>query len=301
MGSVAAKTKKHNLELKIGLFITGALIILFFGVLFIKGGVIFRRSYFVKAEFGFVEGIKTYAPVLFCGVNVGEVSRIEVRYKEQKRPSVIVWLKIKEGTAIPEGSRFFINSLSLFGEKYVEIIPPDEFERFLAKGVTVEGITGVPLFNILYDFSKLVKEVDLFIKESDLKEVLQKIAFNIEDASIQVKSLIRNIAEGEGTLGKLIHDESLYYEFMDFLTSIKEGEGTFGKFIHSDVIHNELEEFIKELRKSPWKLARIPHNRQGRRDWHYRRCNPYQRHKRPESGLGAGRELRSEYRADRLY
>jgi phospholipid/cholesterol/gamma-HCH transport system substrate-binding protein len=222
--------RKHLVEIKVGIFLIGAIFLLFIAAVSIKEVSFLRGSYILKIKFDFAEGLKPASPVRFCGVDVGEIKKVEVKESNRKL-LVYVHAKIERGIRIPKGSKFFINSLSLFGEKYLEIIPPQIVSTYLREEEVVEGESGVPLFNIMSSFHKTMVKVDDFIKETKLQESLKDIVLNIKDVS---------------------------RDFRDILEGIKNKEGTLGMFIYDDALYIEAKEFMEDLKLHPWKLLYKP-------------------------------------------
>jgi phospholipid/cholesterol/gamma-HCH transport system substrate-binding protein len=222
--------KKNVTYIKVGIFFLIAFIILFITLLSIRETTYFRGTYILKVKFIFAEGLRPASPVRFCGVDVGEVKKVEVK-EEEKGPVVYVYAKIQKGVSIPSNAYFFVNSLSLFGEKYLEITPPPTIEGYLKEGDTVEGISPTPLFNVFSTFHKTMREVSDFVREGKLKTSFENTLTNLEEASIEIKDLISNIKNKEGTIGRLFYDDSLY---------------------------RKTEEFIDDLKKHPWKLLHKP-------------------------------------------
>ena len=106
--------------IKLGSFFLVAILIFFAAILSIREISIFKGSYIVIVKFGFAEGLRTSSPVRFCGVDVGEVKKVLIK-EDAGESKVYVYSKVQEGVKIPKNSYFFVNSLSLFGEKYLEI------------------------------------------------------------------------------------------------------------------------------------------------------------------------------------
>ena len=225
--------KRYISEIKVGIFLVGALFILLVVALSIKEVSFLKGSYVLKVKFEFAEGLKPASPVRFLGVNVGEVNKVEVKVIDNQ-PVVYVYAKIKKEIRIPEGSKFFINSLSVFGEKYLEIIPPKEVTSFLEKDVEVQGISATPLFNIMDTFHKTVLKLEKLIEEEELRASLREIILNIKGVSSKLNDILEGVRNKEGTLGRLIYDDSLY---------------------------RETEELIKDLKAHPWKLLHKPRKR----------------------------------------
>lgn len=232
----AVGTRKDSTYIKVGVFFITALILFFIAFLSIREVTFFKGSYVIRVKFDFAEGMRTSSPVRFCGVDVGEVKKVVVK-EDQDQPYVIVFAKVQRGIKIPKNSYFFINSLSLFGEKYLEIGPPEEAAGYLKEGELVEGISPVPLFNLFFTFNKTMREINEFVKEGKLRTSLENTVANFEEASFQIKGLIEDMKNKQGTIGRLLYDDSLY---------------------------EKTEEFIEDIKNNPWKLLHKPRETRGR-------------------------------------
>lgn len=225
--------KKRLSYVKVGIFFLTGLMILFIALISIKDVTFFMPGQEVKVIFEFAEGIKRASPVRFCGVDVGEVREVTV-LDSPKGPRVQVRVNIERGINIPRDSYFFINSLSLFGEKYIEITPPAELSGYIKAGETVKGISPVPLFQLFAGFSKTMEELRNFIEEGDLRSTLEQTVINLEGITSETKELILDIKEQKGTVGRLLYDDSLY---------------------------RRTEEFLLDIQQNPWKLLHKPRER----------------------------------------
>lgn len=223
--------KRYLTEIRVGLFFVVG-IIAFLGIIFsVRELTFFKGTYILKVEFDFAEGLRPASPVRFCGVDVGEVKNVEITKKDD-RPTVVVYAKIQNDINIPRGSYFFINSLSLFGEKYLEITPPAEgVSGYLVKDDTVVGLSPIPLFNVFVTFNKTMKEISDFVKEGKIKTSFENTMSNMEAISAKINSLIDDMKNKEGTIGRFLYDDSLY---------------------------QKTEEFVEDLKNNPWKLLYKP-------------------------------------------
>ncbi|MBN3040956.1 MAG: MCE family protein [Candidatus Omnitrophica bacterium] len=228
--------KKALSYLKVGSFFTIGFILFFITLLSMKNVSFLKGSYPIVVTFEFGEGLRAASPVRFCGVDIGEVNDVSIR-ERKGRPLVFVKTHIQEDIKIPRDSRFIINSLSLFGEKYLEIIPPEEVKSYLVKGEVVEGISPIPLFSVFANFTKTMKEVSAFVKEGEIKTSLENSLANIESLTANLNGLIDDTKNKSGTVGRLFYDDSLY---------------------------QVTEEFIKELKDNPWKLLHKPREQRRR-------------------------------------
>lgn len=236
--------KKSLVYVKIGGFFIGALFLFFITLLSVRNFTSFGGTYILRVKFNFAEGLRSSSPVRFCGVDVGEVKGVEVKAKEGS-PFVIIFAKIQKGVRIPRKSYFFINSLSLFGEKYLEISPPQEIEGYLEEEELVEGISPVSLFNIFATFNKTMKEVSEFVKEGKIKTSFENTLANLEKTSLEIKGLIEDIRSKKGTVGSLLYNDSLY----------KKTEGLIDK---TEGLIDDFGELAEDLKIHPWKLLHKP-------------------------------------------
>lgn len=192
---------KTKLELKVGMFVFIGLIILTIFVLMIGKFETWTSGYHVHFVFNFVNGVKLGAPVRFAGVDVGEVKNIDFfRDSSDGKTKVKITSWIKRSIQVPLDSTIWVNTLGLLGEKYVEIIPGSDYENCLVGGEVLIGEDPMPMHEVT--------------------ELAKKISKNLNET-------ITRINNEEGTVGKLLYDDSIY---------------------------NELEAFVVDLRKHPWKL-----------------------------------------------
>ena len=220
--SINSESRKRSFTyIRLGGFFLTAFFIFFVALLSMREVNLFKGSYIAIVKFQFAEGLRVSSPVRFCGVDVGEIKKVLIK-EENGAAKVHVYAKIQQGVKIPKNSHFFVNSLSLFGEKYLEIIPPEAAQEYIKDKGVVEGISPVPLFRVFASFTKTMKEIDEFVKEGKIKDSFENILGNIEDISMDVKKLIEDIRSNQGTIGRLINDDSLYETTEEFLTDLKE-------------------------------------------------------------------------------
>ncbi len=222
--------KKSTTYIRVGIFFVVAFLLLFLTLISIREVNIFKGTYLITVKFDFAEGLRPSSPVRFCGVDVGEVRNVEIK-EEKDRPLVYVYAKVQKGIQIPKNSYFFINSLSLFGEKYLEIDPPLVSTAYIADGDIIEGVSPIPLFNVFASFNKTMKEVSEFVREGKIKTSLENSLANIENITADLKSISADMKDKKGTIGKLLYDDSLY---------------------------KTTEEFIADIKAHPWKLLHKP-------------------------------------------
>ena len=186
---------KTKLEMKVGIFVFIGLIILVIFVLSIGGVKTWASGYRVNFIFGFVNGVKTGAPVRFAGVDSGVVKSIKVYYDPKNlntKVKINCW--VNKNVHIPLDSKIWVNTLGLLGEKYVEIMPGNDYSKLLSEGQDLVGEDPLPMNDIM------------------------KTAKNITD---NVNTGIQRIINKEGTVGKLLYDDKVYNELEATVTDIR--------------------------------------------------------------------------------
>lgn len=186
---------KTKLELKVGIFVFVGIIILTVFVFSVGKFRTLTSGYRVKCTFNFANGIKFGAPVRFAGIDVGEVKEIKFNYiPAEFRTEVELGAWVKRGIKIPKDSTVWVNTLGLLGEKYIEIMPGKDYSHCLLPNEVIAGIDPMPMHEIV----RLTKD----------------IADNIDQAFAKIN-------RKEGTLGKLLYDDTIYYQLEAFVTDIR--------------------------------------------------------------------------------
>jgi len=187
---------KTKMELKVGIFVFIGLCILATFILSIGGFKTWTSGYDATFLFNFVNGIKCGAPVRFSGVDVGQVKKIKIYYDSTaSKDKVRVFCWLKKGVGIPRDSTVWVNTLGLLGEKYVEVIPGNNYGDLLAAGQELVGTDPMPMHEIT--------------------ELAKNIAKNIDTTFTKINNK-------EGTIGKLLFDDKIYKELDAFVVDIRQ-------------------------------------------------------------------------------
>jgi phospholipid/cholesterol/gamma-HCH transport system substrate-binding protein len=271
----------------VGLFVVIGIILLILMTLKIeKFGIGKKEGSRVYIYFDSAAGLARNAPIRVAGVNVGNVERIALEGGKAK-----VTFHLPPDIVLYKNAKAYLKSEGFLGEKFVEIspgtadhaklepegavaqgAPPSDIEQFLSQvGSIREDLKEItkPLGDLLksVDPKKVEGMVDNFNKFSgqltglgkDAKETIQtaKEAFSRMEEIGALKNVSEKIEKGEGTLGKLIKDESLYEDAKKTLQSVKgiaekveKGEGTLGKLVNDDHLMKEAEKTMKKIQKA---------------------------------------------------
>jgi phospholipid/cholesterol/gamma-HCH transport system substrate-binding protein len=199
---------KPNLELKIGIFAFIGLVILTLAVFSISEIHIFRPGYNIRVTFTFASGIDEGAAVRVAGVQVGEVSKIDLDYdkdKSEARITLSIWLD--EEVRLPRDSSAYVNVLGLIGETYLEIIPGEDYTHLLNNEDTLVGRDPLSTETMMEAVHKVTDNLDTIlgsvndVLDDETRQALQETIHNFRDFSESLKVIAGRLKRGEGKLG----------------------------------------------------------------------------------------------------
>lgn len=105
-----------NKEIKVGLFVALSLVLLYFGIDFLKGKDFFETSHKYYAIYDNVDQLQKANPVLVNGFAVGRVSNIRIMQERQNK--VLVELDINSDIVLGDSTRAILDS-EFIGGKYI--------------------------------------------------------------------------------------------------------------------------------------------------------------------------------------
>ena len=243
-------------EVKWGIFVTSGIIVLFAIFLLFGEFKFFSKGYHIFVRFNFTNGLEKNAPVRLAGVNIGNVEDVRMVYDQKGNLHILVKLWINEKISLRENSRFYINTLGLLGEKYVEISPgtvdqpvipenstivgidPMSTEELFVKGNEIAGNLG----QIMHQLSRLIspQSVDVFM--NSLKSITQ--AMETADAVLRENRVsIRETTSSLKTAAESLPRITAHLEKM----SKELDTGLSGKGEKIDTIITNLEDFSRSL------------------------------------------------------
>lgn len=163
--------KLLNKEFKIGIFVILAILILIFGIDYLKGINLFSPANFYYASYENVQGLEVAAPVTINGYKVGQVREITFDYDNPGK--VKVQIAVNKNLHIPADSKAIIGSTLLSGA-YIEI-KMGESKTMLPLGETIPSGTAPDLMaSVSNDIMPAVN--DILPKIDSLMANLNKLA-----------------------------------------------------------------------------------------------------------------------------
>ena len=241
--------KKLANNLIVGVFIVVGFAGFLFVLFNISGGKgIFSRDYLLYGRFQNVKGLNFGSEVSLAGLRVGTVNKILVAPEGGKE--LIIEFSVSKGMfdKIREDSIATIKTSGVLGDKYVEIsigdmskpqIQPGTFiaceepaDFFAKTGNVVENIssqfkTGSNFDHLIANLNRVSANLatlsdEMKQKKGFLYELTSgKSGENFSKATEHTESILRKIDKGEGTLGSLINDPTVYEDLKALMGGAK--------------------------------------------------------------------------------
>ena len=197
-------------NLRLGIFIVITLAILA-GAIFLIGGreSRFHANYKVRADFDNVAGLNEGADVRVGGIRKGSVRSIHLPQKPNGKVVVLMDLAKETQGIVKMDSVAAIKSEGMLGDKYVEISFGSMDAAQLKGG---ETIGSAPPLDI----------ADLFAKTNGILDTAQGAMTNIQSATSNIDDISKKINGGQGTVGALINDKTIYTKATASVTALDE-------------------------------------------------------------------------------
>lgn len=234
---MASKKQITWAELRVGLLVLASLTILAVGIFYITGaGGFWVPRYRLKAYLPEASGLRTGAPVRLAGVEIGWVEKVGLSpFVSDPARTVEVLMRVdrRYQNEIRTDSGASLQTEGLLGERVVEI---------------KRGVTGTPI---------PPNGVVPGVEEPSIKRIVERtdeVMSNLSLLSGKINSIVERVEGGEGTIGKLINDDTVYRRINTAVSDIAtmsakaaRGEGSLGKLMASDELYNKTNNAVTRL------------------------------------------------------
>jgi len=236
--SVPSQKQLKWSQLKVGLTVlfasvTLAVLLLLMG----NTGGLFTPKIIIRSYFDNASGLREGAPVRLNGVDVGNVTTIRVvpdPARQVNPVEVVMKVSTKYHANLHKDSKTLLSTAGVLGETYIDI------DSSQAKGP--EARDGDELkAQFVPDFQDVVR-------------ASQGTLQNLDALESRVDRILAFVESGNGSVGKLIYDPSLYNrlnatvnQLQGVMTQVTQGNGTIGKLISDDALYNKANATIDKL------------------------------------------------------
>jgi len=270
---------KNTLETRLGLFVALAVLAAAVIVDLVGGFDDFRPGKHVIALFSGVQDLKVGDRVKLAGVEIGRVQDIQLTNNR-----VMVVMKVRSEAGLKTDSLATIKFTGLLGQNFVSVDfgtprgEPLKDNQFISTAEQADlsaimqkldnvasGVEKITESFTGFRIDTLVGPLREFISAN--KDPLTASISNMQTMTLEVSS---QIAQGKGTLGKLVRDESLYNSALSTISNLQitaeeiratvadartiveqvnSGQGTVGKLLKDDTLHRETTESMRNLKE----------------------------------------------------
>ena len=190
-------------EIKIALAAICAVVLLFYGINFLKGVNLFKKSNMYYVVFNDITGLSKNNAVYAGGYPIGTVH--EINYDYDHPGHIVVGVVIDEQMKLPKGSTAELVS-SMLGTTTMNLLLAPSTD-YLQPG---DSIKGGPHLGALEMASAMVPKIEQMLPKLD--SIMASINLLLSDSSIMrtlhnTEALTANLKQGTGDLNKLIRND----------------------------------------------------------------------------------------------
>ena len=233
-------------QLRVGIFVLVAIVILVFLVLNASGDINpFSKKLHLRARFVDANGLREGSEVRLAGVRVGKIDRIALLAPSDvpNAPRVEAVMTI-DSTIDGQPANQRIRS-----DSTAQQASPSLLGNEMLINITPGTAVGSPVSdNAILPSSSSNTVNDFATSGTDLAQRLSKL-------SDEISGIVRDVKDGKGTVGRLFSDEALYNnlnatirETEDVMTQVRSGNGSAGRFINDPALYNNANEIAVQLR-----------------------------------------------------
>ena len=191
--------KKFSKEIQIALVAIAALLVIYFGLHFLKGMTLFSgdNKYYVK--FKDVSGLSVASPIFANGYRVGVVE--EIMFDYQNTGEIVAAIDVDTELSVPKGSRAEI-ATDLMGNVKVLLVLGNAADGMVAPGDTITGSQQVGAMGKAADMIPAVQQM-----LPKLDSILASVNTLLADPAIA--NSLHNVDQITADLTRTSHDLSL--------------------------------------------------------------------------------------------
>lgn len=204
----------------IGASVLTALVVLYFGIEFLKGANIFQPSNYYFVNYNNVNGLTVSSPVTVNGFKVGLVK--DVQYDYDNPGNVIVELELDDKLKLPKGTKAMLTT-DMLGTASV-VLDMADAKEFYAPGDKIQGEVAAGLMDNLSNdmlpaFSGVMSKVDSLLaslnavvgNQAVINSVqrLDAITANLEATTSQLATLTRSLSPAMANVDEITSNLSV--------------------------------------------------------------------------------------------
>lgn len=257
--------KFFNKEVKIALVAVCGLVILFFGMNYLKGLNLFESDSKYYISFTDISGLASSSPIYADGYQVGVVKSINYDYN--KRGGIVVEASIDEQLRIPKGSSAEIVS-DMLGNVKVNLLLANNPRERVMPGETIQGgindgalgqMKGMipTVMQILPKIDSILTTVNTLLANPAIARSLQNTETVTGELTVTTKRLNNIVAHLEKSVpGMLNNTDSLLYNANTLAKNVNKIDVA-GTMARVDETLDNMERFTEQLNNTTGTLGKL--------------------------------------------
>ena len=241
---------KNSLETRLGIFAILVALAAWAVIETLGGADFFHHGYQVSALFNTVQDLKAGSSVKMAGVEIGRVEKIALENEK-----VRVAMKLHGNAVVKTDSKASVRFTGLMGQNFVSVDFGSPGAPRAVDGTVLATEEQPDLNAIMAKLDKAATGIENFGKSftgdkidnllGPLTDFFKQNSSHLSATITNIESISGQIAKGEGTVGKLIYDQSLYdsalataTNLQDTVSSVRAGQGTLGRLVTDETLYN---------------------------------------------------------------
>jgi phospholipid/cholesterol/gamma-HCH transport system substrate-binding protein len=233
---MATHAKVRWAQLRVGAAATVAMIIAGVLIFLLSGQSTFLEGDFhLKTYMEDSAGMATNTPVRLNGILAGHIGTVKLSGLRDPKRTVEIDMVIlqKYLDQIPEDSQAAISAANLLGDKYINITRGTH-PKHVEPGGQIQALETQDIPEIIAESSHLLQQFETIVGRVD--------------------GLLSIVENGQGNIGKLIKDDSLYDrlnatagEVAQLVSDVKNSNGTISHLLYDDTLYQDIRKPIQRL------------------------------------------------------
>ncbi len=236
------------MEVTVGVFMFMVLLALGMFTIVLSRDSFFVKRYTVEIVFDSIMGLREGDNISVRGVDIGKIRALRV-----EKNSVRVIASMIQPLEFHEDYKVEILPSSVLGGRYLSIYEGTPAKPLLPPGTVLRGETPVDLID---EATRTVKSLRNALEDGGILD-------NLKLVMKQIETVTAKMSKGEGTIGKLLMDETVYNDVQKIAANLKEvsqnladGQGTLGKLMSKDEkLYQDIEKIAANLKEVSQNLA----------------------------------------------
>src|SRR5579883_167772 len=233
---MASPKRIHWAQLKVGIVATLAMLIGAVLIFLLTGQThLFEGEFDLRTFMDDSAGMSDNATVRLNGIPVGHITKVSLSGSRDPKRTVRIDMKIENKflDQISDDSKAAISASNLLGDKFINITRGTH-PKHVQPGGEIEALQTQDIPEILAQSSSLLQQLQTILGRVD--------------------GLVTIVESGQGNIGKLIKDDTLYDrlnatvgELQQLVKDVKNSNGTISHLLYDDTLYTDIKRPIERL------------------------------------------------------